>query len=69
MYKPPCAQDREKIFAAESTPLPWAPPITHVKPLLGVLKVSIDVNFHLPSFIALENNGIEQEGERSEVLR
>jgi hypothetical protein len=36
--------------------------------LLGALKVSIDVNFHLPSFIALENTGIEQEEERSEVF-
>jgi hypothetical protein len=31
IHNPACEQALEKILAAESTPLPCAPPITHVK--------------------------------------
>jgi hypothetical protein len=31
------AQAREKIFAAESTPLPWAPPVTQLNEFVIVL--------------------------------
>jgi hypothetical protein len=47
------AQAREKMFAAESTPLPWAPPITQ----LNEFKMGFFSNlssFACPSFNALE---------------
>jgi hypothetical protein len=31
------AQAREKMFAAESTPLPWAPPVTQLNEFVIVL--------------------------------
>jgi hypothetical protein len=46
------AQAREKMFAAESTPLPWAPPVTQLKEFVTVFS---NVNsFACPSFNALE---------------
>jgi hypothetical protein len=46
------AQAREKMFAAESTPLPWAPPITQLNEFVMVFS---NLNsFTRPSFNALE---------------
>jgi hypothetical protein len=46
------AQAREKMFAAESTPLPWAPPITQLNEFIMVFS-NLD-SFACPSFNALE---------------
>src|SRR5829696_5859496 len=46
------AQAREKMFVAESTPLPWAPPVTQLNEFIIVLS---NLNFSTrPSFNALE---------------
>jgi hypothetical protein len=50
--RPPMAQAREKMFAAESTPLPWAPPITQLKELVMIFS-------NLNSFTCLSFNALE----------
>ena len=52
MWRPPWKQALEKIFAAESTPLPWAPPIIQVNELAKCLAPT-NMTVHLTYFLLM----------------